>query len=103
MDRRCYEELLDERKNMELTYEERIAQLQDQHSEVRDLPFRYGIVHPCMQPTQTNGICLWREASTDACTSESASMRHERAYSIVSANSNSSAPGRVSCSMIVSV
>ncbi|CAM9245094.1 unnamed protein product [Scytosiphon promiscuus] len=33
MDRRCYEELLDERKNMELTYEERIAQLQDQHSE----------------------------------------------------------------------
>lgn len=35
MDRRCYEELLDERKNMELTYEERIAQLQDQHAEVR--------------------------------------------------------------------
>ena len=35
MDRRCYEELLDERKNMELTYEERIAQLQDQHTEVR--------------------------------------------------------------------
>lgn len=34
MDRRCYEELLDERKNMELTYEERIAQLQDQHAEV---------------------------------------------------------------------
>lgn len=34
MDRRCYEQLLDERKNMELTYEERIAQLQDQHAEV---------------------------------------------------------------------
>ncbi|CAN0520182.1 unnamed protein product, partial [Ectocarpus sp. 12 AP-2014] len=33
MDRRCYGELLDERKNMELTYEERIAQLQDQHAE----------------------------------------------------------------------
>lgn len=39
MDRRCYEELLDERKNMELTYEERIAQLQDQHSEVCVFPF----------------------------------------------------------------
>ncbi|CAM9408970.1 unnamed protein product [Ectocarpus fasciculatus] len=35
MDRRCYGELLDERKNMELTYEERIAQLQDQHAEER--------------------------------------------------------------------
>lgn len=34
MDRRCYEELLDERKNMELQYEERIAQLQDHHAEV---------------------------------------------------------------------
>lgn len=34
MDRRCYEQLLDERKSMELTYEERIAQLQDQHAEV---------------------------------------------------------------------
>lgn len=39
MDRRCYEELLDERKNMELTYEERIAQLQDQHAEVRHTRF----------------------------------------------------------------
>lgn len=36
MDRRCYEELLGERKNMELTYEDRIAQLQDQHAEVND-------------------------------------------------------------------
>lgn len=34
MDRQCYEELLDERKNMELQYEERIAQLQDRHAEV---------------------------------------------------------------------
>lgn len=34
MDHRCYEELLNERKNMELTYEERIAHLQDQHAEV---------------------------------------------------------------------
>lgn len=34
IDRRCYEELLDERKNMELKYEERIAQLQDQQAEV---------------------------------------------------------------------
>lgn len=36
MDRRCYEELLGERKNMELTYEDRISQLQDQHAEVGD-------------------------------------------------------------------
>lgn len=38
MDHRCYEELLNERKNMELTYEERIAHLQDQHTEVRIYP-----------------------------------------------------------------
>ncbi|CAM9162267.1 unnamed protein product [Pylaiella littoralis] len=35
MDRRCYEELLDERKNMELTYDDRIARVQDQHAEER--------------------------------------------------------------------
>lgn len=34
IDRRCYEELLGERRNMELAYEEKIAQLQDQHAEV---------------------------------------------------------------------
>lgn len=36
MDRRSYEELLEERKNMELTYEDKISKLQDQHGEVRD-------------------------------------------------------------------
>lgn len=42
MDHRCYEELLNERKNMELTYEERIAHLQDQHAEVSIYPIILG-------------------------------------------------------------
>lgn len=38
MDRRCYEELLGERKDMELAYEERLTQLQETHSEVGGFP-----------------------------------------------------------------
>lgn len=35
MDQKSYEELLEERKSMEVAYEQRVAQLQEQHAEVR--------------------------------------------------------------------
>lgn len=66
MDRRCYEELLDERKNMELTYEERIAQLQDQHAEVSNNFFSLPLLttdislSPCFSSPTSSGL-VWHK------------------------------------------